>query len=98
MELLAEDPSRVDLLVMDVVMPELGGGALTEAAWELRPELPVLFMSGYADRIVVPEAILDAGARFVWKPVTPSGIAQKIRAQLDEGSSASSKATALTRR
>ena len=72
----------IDLLVTDVVMPELGGRELAESAVKLRPGLQVVFMSGHTQDTVLKEGIRK-GAAFLQKPFTPSELAHKVRETLD---------------
>ncbi len=79
------DPNAVDLLLSDVVMPHMSGPALADAVKRIRPDLPVLFMSGYANdaanRITVPPT-----APFVQKPFTRVFLLERIRELLDDAS------------
>jgi two-component system, chemotaxis family, CheB/CheR fusion protein len=72
----------IDLLVTDVVMPELGGRELAEGALKLRPDMKVLFMSGHTHDVLLREGIRK-GTAFLQKPFTPAGLAQKVRDTLD---------------
>ena len=72
----------IDLLVSDVVMPELGGRELAEAALKLRPGMKVLFMSGHTEDVVLREGIRK-GAAFLQKPFTAPEFTQKVRETLD---------------
>ena len=72
----------IDLLVSDVVMPELGGRELAEGALKLRPGLKVMFMSGHTQDVVLREGV-QKGTAFLQKPFTPAGLAQKVRETLD---------------
>jgi CheY-like chemotaxis protein len=72
----------IDLLVTDVVMPELGGRELAECALKLRPGLRVLFMSGHTQDVVLKEGV-QKGAAFLQKPFTPADLARKVRETLD---------------
>ena len=73
----------VDLVVTDIVMPEMGGPELVQRLRERHPELRALYTSGYTDRVVVREAILEEHVTFLQKPFTPGGLRQKVREALD---------------
>ncbi len=79
-----QHPGTVDLVISDVVMPEMGGRDLGQSLARVEPGLPVLFMSGYTGEDVVQRGLLDPGAPFQQKPFTPAGLATKIRAMLDQ--------------
>jgi CheY-like chemotaxis protein len=70
---------RIDLLLSDVVMPELGGRELAQGALKLRPGLRILFMSGYNVDIFDGNEV-SSGNGFLQKPFTPSALVQKVRA------------------
>jgi two-component system, chemotaxis family, CheB/CheR fusion protein len=72
----------IDLLVTDVVMPELGGREVAERALKLRPDMRVLFVSGHTQDVLLKGGI-QKGAAFLQKPFTPAGLAQKVRDTLD---------------
>ena len=72
----------IDLLVSDVVMPELGGRELAERARMMRPDLKVLFMSGHTQDVILKEGI-KKGAAFLQKPFSPTELAHKVREVLD---------------
>jgi FixJ family two-component response regulator len=80
--LVQSHPGKIDLLVTDVVMPELGGRELAEAALKLRPGLKVVFVSGHIQDVILKEGVKQ-GAAFLQKPFTPMQLAQKVRETLD---------------
>jgi DNA-binding response OmpR family regulator len=69
----------IDLLVTDVIMPEMSGRVLAELLSGERPGLKVLFMSGYTDEVIHRHGQLDANSAFVSKPVTMHALLLKIR-------------------
>lgn len=73
----------IDLLFTDVVMPKMSGDELSVQIIELRPDIKVLFMSGYTDESVVHRGIIESNAPFIEKPCTPDAIARKVRQVLD---------------
>jgi PAS domain S-box-containing protein len=79
-----QQPGTVDLVISDVVMPEMGGRELGESLARIEPSLPVLFMSGYTGEDVVQRGLLEPGAPFQQKPFTPASLATKVRAMLDQ--------------
>jgi PAS domain S-box-containing protein len=79
----AREPGSIDLVVTDVVMPRMSGPQLAELITERRPEVKVLFMSGYnADRIV-DHSVLRSGTAFLFKPFDELGLARAVRQILD---------------
>jgi signal transduction histidine kinase/CheY-like chemotaxis protein len=81
--LLARTDGQIDLVLSDVVMPRMGGKELNEALRSLRPDLPLLFMSGYPGQEVAERGLLDPAASFIQKPFSPQELAQRVRGMLD---------------
>jgi len=73
----------IDLLLTDVVMPGIGGRELAEQITAMRPEIKVLYMSGYTPQAILHHGELDASTFFIQKPFTPSSLAAKVREVLD---------------
>jgi signal transduction histidine kinase/ActR/RegA family two-component response regulator len=82
--ILDEQPS-IALLFTDVVMPEMDGRRLADRARIKRPELKVLFTTGYTRNAVVHNGTLDAGVAFLPKPFTVAQLAMKVRETIDGG-------------
>jgi len=72
------DPT-IDLMLIDVVMPDLSGPDLGERILAIRPQQKVLFMSGFTDHEVVRVKVLDRGLRFLPKPFTPDGLLEAVQ-------------------
>ena len=83
-ELLERTDANVKMLVTDVVMPEMGGPELVARLRELHPTLPVLYMSGYAERAIVHNGLVKSKQAFLQKPFTPIVLARKVREVLDK--------------
>ncbi len=71
--------SRIDLLITDVIMPEMNGRDLAIKITSLHPEVKTLFMSGYTADVIAHRGILDRGLNFIGKPFTLKDFSVKIR-------------------
>lgn len=78
-----EHGGAIDLLVTDVIMPELGGRRLAEQLGPLHPDMKVLFLSGYTDDAVFRHGVLLEQTNFLQKPFSPAVLARKVREVLD---------------
>jgi two-component system, cell cycle sensor histidine kinase and response regulator CckA len=73
----------IDLLITDVVMPEMNGRELSEQLQALYPDIKTLFMSGYTANVIAHRGVLDAGVFFIPKPLSKKDLALKVREVLD---------------
>jgi signal transduction histidine kinase len=76
--------ARIHLLLTDVVLPRMSGRLIADRATALRPELKVLYMSGYTDDAVLQHGILESDVAYMQKPITPRTLGRKVRAVLDQ--------------
>jgi signal transduction histidine kinase/ActR/RegA family two-component response regulator len=79
----ATDGTPIDLLLTDIIMPQMTGRVLADLLTARRPTLPVLFISGYADDAVIEPGVLQAGRAYLQKPFTPAQLARVVRRVLD---------------
>lgn len=75
--------SKIDLLLTDVVMPQMSGRELAQELTTILPQLKVLYMSGYTDDAIVRHGLLDASLSFIQKPFDAATAARKVREVLD---------------
>jgi signal transduction histidine kinase/ActR/RegA family two-component response regulator len=75
---------HIHLLLSDVVMPGMNGGALARELEKTRQNLKVLYMSGYTDNSIVHHGVLNAGTHFLGKPFSTATLTQKLREVLDD--------------
>jgi PAS domain S-box-containing protein len=87
LELSKNFEGTIDLLLTDMVMPQMSGRELAENLMPLRPGMKVLFMSGYTEDAITRQGVMTPGTAFLEKPFTPDSLARKIRALLDPQSS-----------
>ena len=84
-ELAAAHGESMDLLMTDVIMPEMNGRDLSEKLKTRHPNLKVLFMSGYTANVIAHHGVLEDGVVFVQKPFSRKELATKVRQALGEG-------------
>lgn len=83
MQLVSDYEGSIDLLLTDVIMPDINGRSLFNQLITLQPNLKVLYMSGYTDNVIVHHGVLYEGVNFLQKPFTIHDLVRKIRNVLD---------------
>jgi len=83
LERVSTNSESIDLLITDVVMPEMNGRDLAEAIRKIRPGIRVLFMSGYTADVIAHHGVIEAGKAFLQKPFNRSQLANTVRQVLD---------------
>ncbi|HYG75115.1 MAG TPA: response regulator [Planctomycetota bacterium] len=80
-----EEEKEIHLLLTDVVMPRINGKRLAEKMKKRRPQIKVLFMSGYTAEAIVHQGVLDPEINFIEKPFSPKTLLEKIHQLLTDG-------------
>jgi len=70
---------RIDLLLTDVIMPKMNGQELADEVKKSRPEIRIIFMSGYTDDVIAHHGVLEPGVNFIQKPITLGRLAKRLR-------------------
>lgn len=83
LEILNDGKTTVDLLLTDVIMPGMNGRELATEALKSKPDLQVIYMTGYSRNAVVHQGRLDEGVDFLQKPVSQGELATRVRVALD---------------
>jgi two-component system cell cycle sensor histidine kinase/response regulator CckA len=85
LQLAREYSGNIDLLITDVVMPEMNGRDLAKSFLSMYPQAKCLFMSGYTADVIAHQGILDEGVFFIQKPFSANTLAATVRGVLDAG-------------
>lgn len=75
----SEFTEKIDLLVTDVIMPQMSGKELFQNLEKLNPKLKVLYMSGFTENAIAHHGVLEEGTNFIQKPFRPADLARKVR-------------------
>jgi PAS domain S-box-containing protein len=84
LQLVHEHAGGIDLLITDVVMPEMNGRELAQRLSSLRPTMRCLYISGYTANVIAHHGVLDAGIHFIQKPFSIDDLARMIRETLQD--------------
>jgi CheY-like chemotaxis protein len=79
LELMAQHEPEIEVLMTDVIMPQMSGRELAEQVTKMKPGVRVLYMSGYTDDVIVRHGELEEEAAFLQKPFTKEALARKLR-------------------
>jgi PAS domain S-box-containing protein len=85
LEVVARHPGDIDLLLTDVVMPRMPGHELARRLRDIRPTMPVVYLSGYAQPFLTAQKTLPAGVNLLTKPVPEAALLTALRQALDAG-------------
>jgi two-component system cell cycle sensor histidine kinase/response regulator CckA len=83
LELMERHTGPIQLLLTDVVMPQMSGRELAEAVSRRHPGIRILYMSGYTEDTIVHHGMLDNAVSLLQKPFTPTSMARRVREVLD---------------
>jgi two-component system cell cycle sensor histidine kinase/response regulator CckA len=83
LKIAAQDNGLIHLMMTDVVMPQMSGRELAEQVSEIRPDMKILYMSGYTDDAIVRHGLLDEKLNFLQKPFDSAAVSRKVRQVLD---------------
>jgi two-component system cell cycle sensor histidine kinase/response regulator CckA len=83
LELCRQHTAKIDLLLTDVVLAQMSGRELVQEVAPMRPEMKVLYMSGYTDEAIVQHGVLQPGTWFLQKPFTTQSLLRKLREVLE---------------
>jgi CheY-like chemotaxis protein len=85
---LLEEETDLDLVLSDIIVPGIGTSELDQKIRELRPEVPVLYMSGYSREEMIERGLIDPGRPFLQKPFTAEELTELVCRELGAGASA----------
>ena len=83
LQLAGETTGRIDLLITDVIMPEMNGKKLSDTLTKSRPEIRTLFVSGYTSNVIAHHGVLEENVEFLEKPYSRQQLLERIREVLD---------------
>jgi PAS domain S-box-containing protein len=78
-----EHPGKIQMLLTDVIMPGMSGKELSSRLGAIRPEMVVVYMSGYTDSVVMKQGVEEGAINFIQKPFSPATLSKTVREVLD---------------
>ena len=78
-----QEKGRIDIMLTDVIMPNMNGKQLAERLKTIKPDMKVVFMSGYTDNVITENGVLAEGESFIQKPFTSNSLLKLLREKLD---------------
>ncbi|MES2504113.1 MAG: response regulator [Myxococcota bacterium] len=78
-----QEKGHIDLMLTDVIMPNMNGRQLAERLKKIKPDMKVIFMSGYTDNVIAENGVLESGSAFIQKPFSAIKLLKLIRERLD---------------
>lgn len=83
LQLFRGEKDRVDIIVSDIVLPRMSGLALVKEMQQLKPDVRVLYVSGYTENAFLQAGTFDPGMELLEKPFAPEALVRRVRAILD---------------
>ena len=83
LEVFHRNRDDINLLILDVIMPKMNGKKAYEKIKKLKPDIKVIFMSGYNADVIHKRGMLEVGLNFISKPIAPGELLKKVREILD---------------
>jgi CheY-like chemotaxis protein len=83
LEIWREKQGSIDILLTDVIMPQMSGGDLAHKLRKMNPRLKILFMSGYTDDMIASHGVLAGETQLLQKPFTAEALGRRLRGVLD---------------
>ena len=83
-EIYSQNDKKIDMVLTDVIMPEMSGRKMIDTLRKNHPELVALFMSGYTDDAIIKHGVLEPGMAYIQKPFSPKALIQKVKEVLED--------------
>ena len=83
-EVFIQNNHKIDMILTDVIMPEMSGRKMIETLTQTHPDVVALYMSGYTDDAIIKHGVLEPGMAYIQKPFSPKGLIEKVREVLED--------------